>query len=602
MSSGGVTHEIAPGELGADDGAASDAMIAAALLAVDPGGLRGAVVRAPADVARDTWLMALRACLAPSAPWIRSPAQPDEAALIGGLDLAATLAEGRPRHVHGLLARAQGGVLLMPMAERLPASAAALLAQVMETGLLPEAGANPQAEPDNASSFDACVIALDEGEEDETTPAVMRETLGLHLDLHGLRSLPSLGEIIDAAQVVAARELLATVETHPELPQALVQIAGCLGIDSIRPVLFALRAARANAALAGRRITDDSDLALAARLVLAPRATRTPITQASSTPPPPPEPAPEPAEGEASSSPARETAELPEDLVLAAVASALGPDVLAQLAASVARRARAHAGGRGGASHRSGQRGRPLPARRAIPRRGERLDLVATLKSAAPWQRFRALKASNSHHARRYLIHKDDLHIRRYRQHSRTTTLFVVDASGSAALHRLAEAKGAVELLLAECYVRRDEVALIAFRGRGSETLLPPTRSLVRARRCLAALPGGGATPLAAAIESAGRLALDIRRRGTTPVVVFFTDGRANLALDGTQGREAGDADAERLARHFAEFGIRSLLIDTSPRPAARAAELAARLGADYLPLPYADAHRVAATVALRAR
>ena len=81
--------------------------------------------------------------------------------------------------------------------------------------------------------------------------------------------------------------------------------------------------------------------------------------------------------------------------------------------------------------------------------------------------------------------------------------------------------------------MRRDQVALIAFRGRGAELLLPPTRSLVRAKRSLAGLPGGGGTPLAAGIDAALALADAGAPRGGTPVVVLLTDGRANIARDG---------------------------------------------------------------------
>ncbi len=93
-------------------------------------------------------------------------------------------------------------------------------------------------------------------------------------------------------------------------------------------------------------------------------------------------------------------------------------------------------------------------------------------------------------------------------------------------MDRLGEAKGAVEMLLADCYVRRDEVALIAFRGAGADLLLPATRSLTRAKRSLAALPGGGGTPLASGLAAAESLAEEVRRKGRTPTLVVITDGR----------------------------------------------------------------------------
>jgi magnesium chelatase subunit D len=279
------------------------------------------------------------------------------------------------------------------------------------------------------------------------------------------------------------------------------------------------------------------------------------------------------------------------------------------------------------------RRGRPFGVRRGEPRGGNRLNVIETLRAAAPWQTVRRRDSTNkiitlaglvpATHAvpaplaeprspgpaeRRHVdgrdkpgqgeqgtapciqIRRDDFRIVRFRHRSETTTIFIVDASGSAALQRLAEAKGAVELLLAECYVRRDRVALVAFRGKTEELLLPPTSSLVRAKRSLAGLPGGGGTPIAAAIDSACLLADAVRRRGQTPSLVFLTDGRANIARDGTPGRARAQDEAISAARALSAAGFAALLLDTSPRPAPQAEQLAAAMGARYRPLPYADA------------
>jgi magnesium chelatase subunit D len=197
----------------------------------------------------------------------------------------------------------------------------------------------------------------------------------------------------------------------------------------------------------------------------------------------------------------------------------------------------------------------------------------------------------------RFLIRKEDFRITRFKQRSATSTIFVVDASGSSALQRLAEVKGAVELLLADCYVRRDEVALIAFRGRTAELILPPTRSLTRAKRSLAALPGGGGTPLSAAILSATTLALAVRSKGNAPTIVLMTDGRANVSRDGSAGRVAAEAEAQEAARQLRATGIAAVVIDTSPRPQPHAERIATEMSGRYVALPYADASRLSQAV-----
>jgi magnesium chelatase subunit D len=164
-------------------------------------------------------------------------------------------------------------------------------------------------------------------------------------------------------------------------------------------------------------------------------------------------------------------------------------------------------------------------------------------------------------------------------------------------LHRLGEAKGAVELLLAECYVRRDRVALLAFRGRGAELILPPTRSLARAKRSLAGLPGGGGTPLASAIDAAVELAEATRRQGDTPLLVFLTDGRANLTSDGRPDRAMAESQALAAARRVRADGLRAVLVDTAPRPQPLAARVATEMGARYLPLPHAHSTQLTTAI-----
>jgi magnesium chelatase subunit D len=242
-------------------------------------------------------------------------------------------------------------------------------------------------------------------------------------------------------------------------------------------------------------------------------------------------------------------------------------------------------------------RGRPAGARAGQLNGRTRLSVLDTIRAAAPWQRLRRAALSQERAPNRIIVRTEDFHIRRFKEQPRRIAIFAVDASGSSAVNRLAEAKGAILLLLADCYVQRDEVALIAFRGLGADLLLPPTHALARARRALAALPGGGPTPLAAGINAALRLAILERRAGKQPLLVILTDGGANIGQDGKPGREAAGRDAIAAAKSCSAQNLPALVVDTALRRQKFVAALANAMAARYVPLPYADAQRLSRAV-----
>lgn len=572
--------------LAARDAAWRDALRAAAALALAPRLLGGAHVRAAPGPVREAWLHVLKSLLPESAPWRRVPAHVSESRLIGGLDLAATLRAGRPVAERGLLAECSGGIAVLLMAERAAPATLAQLRAALDHGEIRVAREGISASVDTGLA----VLALDESLDDEDgLSASLADRLALHVDLRrlgiaGLCEAPWRREHLELA-----RERLPGVALPDEALEAMAAAAQALGVESMRALLLATSLARVSAALDAREAPEAADLQFAARMALAPHATRMPDAAS----PPPDAPPPTDVEGQGEDS--RDTPERGplEERVLEAVAAALPADLLARLGRETPRRGSIRSAGSAGALRRSQHRGRPAGVLPGDPRRGARLALVATLRAAAPWQPLRRREQRTGDDGARVRVRREDFRVTRFRQPAETTTIFVVDASGSSALHRLAEAKGAVELLLADCYVRRDQVAVLAFRGKGAELLLPPTRSLLRAKRSLAGLPGGGGTPLASALDLTALLCEQVRRRGATPGVVLMTDGRANVRRDGSAGREQAIAESLDAARVLRASGVRAILVDTSPRPHTTAEQLALALGAAYVPLPHADPKRL---------
>lgn len=541
--------------------------LALTLYAIEPAGLRGLWLRARAGPVRDRVLAALAALT----PRKLHPFVSDEA-LFGGMDLSATLATGEMQRHAGLLE--QPGILALSMAERCPSGLAVRLGQALD------------------QRAELSLVALDEAaEEGEGLPPALADRLGLFLELDGFAMGETSEITLPQGLIETARARLNHIRKG-EAQMRLARVARDLGIESLRAPMLALACARAHAAWRGADAIEENDLELAVALTLAHRASQFP----ESAPPPeesPPDTPPDAQDPEQDHD--QSPLDLPEEMLIDAARSALPPGLLAQLqAASVARGAPSQSGA--GAKRKSLRRGRPMPARAGKPGAGARVDVIATLRQAAPWQKVRRRMMPERADGR-LLLMPADIRIKRYQDQTDRVLIFVVDASGSSALARLGEAKGAVELMLAEAYSCRDHVALVTFRGTQADLVLPPSRSLVQTKRRLAGLPGGGATPLASALQVALAAAEQARGHGMTPTLALLTDGRGNIALDGSANRVQAADEAAQLARAIAGRGIPSLVIDTSLRPKPALTELAAQMHATLIALPRADARTLSATL-----
>ncbi|MGD1882132.1 MAG: magnesium chelatase subunit D [Paracoccaceae bacterium] len=530
--------------------------LALQLVALDPAGLGGAIIRMRESPARN----AVLSCLQNTK---KMPPTMTDDQLYGGLDISATLSSGHVVTSKGFLH--DRPTVLLTMSERCPTDLAAKLSMALDDGCIKG------------------LFALDEGADpDETCPPALADRLAFQIKPEGRMpqnwAPKTTGDPAGNKASIGAEQI-----------RLIATLAARLGIESLRAPLLAVAAARANAILNARDKVNDDDVEIAASLVYPHRATQIPEDAQDTAPLPPEEAQQREDEGTSEST----DAEIPQgDLLIEAIKALLPPDLLARLAQSP-KGGKSSSAGAGG-MRKGNRRGRPIPPRQGRLDGRSRIDLVSTLRSAAPWQPLRRRKRPEHDSL---LIEPSDIRLKRFVEQSDRLLIFVVDASGSAAVSRLNEAKGAIELLLGQAYASRDHVALISFRGDGAELLLPPTRSLVQTKKRLAALPGGGGTPLASGLRDAGLLAQQAKSKGLTPTIILLTDGRANVALDGTPDRPKAAADAQSMARQLRHDGVEALVIDMGRRPEQSLAKLGEVLGAPYLALPRADAKKLTQTV-----
>lgn len=522
------------------------ASLISALLASDPEGLGGVWLRARHGPKRDAVVACLRGI-----PGRHSQIMPEtgDTEVFGGMDLSESLVSGRLVEREGLLHKSD--VLWLSRAERMSVRLAARMAGALDDG-----------------TSGVIVLCDESAESDDAPPAALRDRMAFFLSEESVGGeLPAVPDAV----LERARDLRENVRIDHALLSAAARASAEVGCRGIRPALFLVRCARSLAALDGVLEVNEHHLRQAARLVLPHRACSMH------------EDAPKEKQPEVDDHQELEDTEISgemegllQDMVLDAARVALPDGLLTGLIS----RDRRGVGTGHGAERVSRTRGRPLPSRPGKPDGRSRLDMLATLKAAAPWQKLREPGAA------RLAFRTSDLRVRKFREQAERCLLFVVDASGSAAMARLAEAKGAAETILSEAYRSRDHVGLITFRGDSADFALEATRSLVRAKRLLGGLPSGGATPLAAGLMLCAEQVAAARRKGLTPHVILMTDGRANRALNGVADRVAAREDALKMARLLAATGVQSLVVDSGLRPSSDLEGIARLLRARTIRLP----------------
>lgn len=562
---------------------------------------------------------------------INLPLNITEDMLFGSIDIEYAVSKGAKRFAPGLLSRANGNIIYIDEANLLRSE---LLTAVLDTAA---SGINC-VERDGISYSEQLQFTVigSMNPEEGTLPSHILDRFGMYVDVQGSKEISERVEIMHRIlqfeqnpqsfcntyaketndlkeQLEKAQELLAEVNITEAMMTLAAQMCAQAFCAGHRAEIYLLETARALAALAGRTYILPQDMDDAAQLVLVHRMRKPPEQQEEQQEnteqepeednlenqddesqdnddddcqlPPPPSNEDEDNgqddddddnEREDEDNPPDENQLAPEERIADIDKHFKMPKMLLDLGKN---RAIRRGSGKRSTTRTDYKQGRYVRAE--LPKgKVEDLAFDATIRAAAPMQKLREDNGCALN------IKSEDMRQKVREKRIGNTFLFAVDASGSmGARERMHAVKGAIFYMLQEAYQKRDRVGMIAFRRQAAELLLPITRSVDMAQKCLAQMPTGGKTPLADGLSKALLILslLNKRDKEMEPVLILLTDGRANAVAEG----DDPIASALKMAEKIREAKITALVIDTESGfiKLGLAKKIAAAMGASYYTL-----------------